>query len=38
MGVASGFVWTGVFIYYEVEKAENKKEEEKHCIWIEPHA
>lgn len=38
MGVVSGSVWTGVFIYYEVENAKNKKKEEKHCIWIEPHA
>lgn len=38
MGVVSGSVWTGVFMYSEVENAKNKRGEEKRFIWIEPHA
>lgn len=37
MGVVSSSVWTRVLIYYEVETAKNKREE-KHGIWVEPHA
>lgn len=37
MGIVSGSVWTGGFIHYE-EKMQIIKEEEKHFIWIEPHA
>lgn len=29
MGVVSGSVWTGVFIYYEVENTKNKKKRRK---------
>lgn len=36
MGVASGSVWTGVFIYNEVENAKNKKKEKSIVSGLSP--